>query len=477
MTPGSLRGLTAPRDDAVAAEPLGEREFASRMERLGPFEAAPRLAVGVSGGADSLALSLLADRWARQRGGTVLALTVDHGLRAAAAGEAAQVGAWLGARNIPHRILAWTGPKPDQGLQAAARDARRDILLRQCRAGGILHLLLAHHEDDQAETLVMRVAADSGPDGLAGMAAIVETSDVRVLRPLLDVPRARLAATLAAIEQPWIEDPSNRDPRFSRARLRSLASAGGAAAAVAAPAMRFGRERALREAAVADILARTTALYPEGWAVVAAEPLCAAMPAIGRRALARILMCVGGEAYPPRTAGLEELFAVLRAGKLAGGRTLAGCRVVPRRPRLTPGGVTQGSAMHGSVVVVREAAAIGADVPVSGPGAYEWDGRFRLRVEGKVAAGTVLRALGEDGWARIVTELGSGAKPLRSLVLPPARATLPALCDLDGVVAVPHLTYRRQGVDPDSVKVASVSFRPRHALAGAGFANVADRRQ
>jgi tRNA(Ile)-lysidine synthase len=434
------------------------------MARAAPFEAAPRLAVAVSGGADSLALTLLADRWAAGCGGTVVALTVDHGLRAAAAAEAAQVGAWLRTRGIRHHILPWQGPKPGHGLkpaglQAAARAARRDLLTAYCRASGILHLLLAHHQDDQAETLVMRLAADSGPDGLAGMAALVEAADLRVLRPLLDVPRARLAATLDAFGQEWIEDPSNRDQRFSRARIRALAASGDA---VAAPAAVFGRERARRDDAVAELLARSVAVYPQGWALVAPDLLGAAAPDLARRALARILMCVGGEAYAPRGERLDALFAAIRERGLAGGRTLAGCRLIPRRQGLA---------------VVREAAAMAEATPVTGPGRYDWDGRFRVRVEGKMRPGTVVRALGEDGWQAVAAAPGSGPKPLRSLVLPPVRATLPALCDLDGVVDVPHLTYRRQGVDPDSVKVVSVSFRPRHALAGAAFASIADRRQ
>ena len=451
-------------DTPSAVAPLTDQDFAGRMARAAPFESAPRLAVGVSGGPDSLALTLLADRWARQRGGAVLALTVDHGLRAEAAAEAAQVGAWLGARGIRHRVLAWSGHErrglQAGGLQAAARAARRNILTSHCRGEGILHLLLAHHQDDQAETLVMRLAADSGPDGLSGMAAVAETAELRVLRPLLEVPRARLAATLEALGQPWIEDPSNRDPRFSRTRIRSL-SAG--SAAVAAPALGFGRERARRDLDVAEVLARSTEIYPEGWALVASDGLAAAPPAIARRALARILMCIGGGDYAPRADRLDALLAAIRAGGLAGGRTLAGCRLVPRRQGL---------------MVVREAAAVAADQPVAAPGPYIWDGRFCVAVAGAaVPPGTVLRALGEDGWRAVAAELGSRAKPLRSLMLPPVRATLPALCDLDGVAHVPHLTYRRQGVDPDSVKVVSVSFRPRHALAGAGFASVADRRQ
>lgn len=434
------------------------------MAPFAPFESAPRLAVAVSGGSDSLALTLLADRWATRRGGDIVALTVDHGLRPEAAAEAAQVGAWLAGRGIRHRVLVWEGAKPGHGLkraglQAAARAARRDLLAAECRRAGILHLLLGHHQDDQAETLVMRLAADSGPDGLAGMAACVESADLRLLRPLLAVPRARLAASLAALGQSWIEDPSNRDPRFSRARLRSLAAG---TAAVAAPAAGFGRERAGRDGQVADLLARCVAVYPEGWASVAPDLLATAPPAIGRRALARLLMCVGGAAYPPRTERLERIYAAICGGPLAGGRTIAGCRLVPRR---------------GGLLVVREEAAIGAERAVLGPGRAVWDGRFDLSLTGLTAPpGAVLRALGEAGWREVAPHL----KSLGSLSLPPlVRASLPTLYDLDGVVEVPHLTYRRHGVDPDSVKVVSVNFRPRYALAGAGFASVspADRRQ
>jgi tRNA(Ile)-lysidine synthase len=422
------------------------------MVALAPFERAPRLAVGVSGGPDSLALTLLADRWARRRGGSVVGLTVDHGLRAEATAEAARVGMWLAGRGIRHHILPWRGPKPSRGLQATARAARRELLTSFCRADAILHLLLAHQQDDQAETLVMRLAADSGLDGLAGIARVAETPDLRILRPVLDVPRTRLAATLRAANQPWIEDPANRDPRFSRSRVRSLIATG---LAIAAPAARFARARAEREAGVAAGLAGAVALYPEGWAVLAPAVLAAAPLEIGRRMLARVLMCVGAQAYPPRRARLDPLYDAICGGALAGGRTLAGCRLVPVRRGL---------------VIARELAAVGPEQPVAAAGHYVWDERFRLRLAGRRAApATRLRALGEAGWAEIVGRANS----LRSLPLPPVvRATLPALYDLDGVAEVPHLTYRREGLDPDSVTVMSAGFRPRHILAGAGFAGL-----
>src|ERR1700693_3737439 len=131
-------------DGDTNAAPLTDAEFAARLDALGPFERAPRLAVAVSGGADSLALALFADAWARARGGRIAALTVDHRLRAASATEARQVGAWLAPRGIVHRTLAWEGPHPESDIQAAARAARYRLLEAWCEEQGILHLLTAH---------------------------------------------------------------------------------------------------------------------------------------------------------------------------------------------------------------------------------------------------------------------------------------------------------------------------------------------
>jgi tRNA(Ile)-lysidine synthase len=187
-----------------AAAPVSDAEFAAAIGRLGPFEPAPDLAVAVSGGADSLALTLLADRWARACGGRITALTVDHRLRAESGDEARRVGAMLGARGIAHEILVWHGPYPLHDLQAAARAARYRLLGDWCRARHVLHLLTAHHQDDQAETLLLRLGRGSGLAGLAGMAPLVEEAHWRLLRPLLDLPAARLRATLEQTGQDWI---------------------------------------------------------------------------------------------------------------------------------------------------------------------------------------------------------------------------------------------------------------------------------
>jgi tRNA(Ile)-lysidine synthase len=432
------------------SQPLSDAEFDWRLTALGPFEAAPRLAVAVSGGADSLALVLLADRWARARRGSVVALTVDHGLRPESGAEAREVGMWLAARNIPQRIIAWHGPKPPAGIQAAAREARFGLLASHCRTERILHLLLAHQADDQAETFVLRLTAESGPDGLAGMAAIVEHADLRVLRPLLDVPHERLVAVLTATGQPWIEDPSNRNPRFARAALRAFVF--GPNDAALAVARGYAAERLAREMATAALLGRIATVRPGGWVEIDLAAFLAAPEDLARRALLRTVMAVGGLAYPPRGERVDRLFTAVRQRCLAGGRTLGGCRIVNRRDAL---------------LAVREPAAVGPEVPIPVAGTYSWDGRFAVRVAGRPGPQTRLGALGTAGWAALI----AADKSLKNNRIPGmARCVLPALWDLDGVLDVPHLSYRRQGADADSVGVVSAVFRSRQVLAGAGFA-------
>jgi len=435
----------------LAAEPTGTRpieaaEFAALIERFAPFGPAPRLAVAVSGGADSLALTLLADEWARAAGGAITALTVDHRLRPEAAAEAARVAGWLGARGIAHATLVRDGPIPSGDLQAVARAARYGLLEGWCAAHGVLHLLMAHHREDQAETVLLRLARGSGLDGLAGMAAEVEHRACRVLRPLLGTPRARLAATLAARGQDWIEDPSNLDPAYARVRLRRsaamLAAEGLSADRLAATAGLLGRARAVLEAAVAAHLAEAVWLHPAGFAWLDPARLCAAPEEVALRTLAAVLATVSGEYYPPRLDGLERLRRQL-PHDLGAGRTLGGCRVLPRR---------------GRILVCREPAAVAPPVAAAPGAAVRWDGRFLLQLPPTAPAGLRLGAL------RAAPE----AAKMRSDVPPAARATLPALGDDAGIVAVPHLDYRRNDTAAALLGV-TLGFRPTRPLARGDF--------
>ncbi len=450
--------LREPRqaEAAAAAKPVGGPEFARAMAALGPFESAPRLALAVSGGSDSMALALLASAWAEAKGGEATALIVDHGLRRGSAAEAGRVRAWLRARGIGCRILRWRGAKPAANLQAAARAARYALLTGWCRKAGILHLLLAHQQDDQAETLLLRLGRGSGLDGLAAMAPLAPGADLRLLRPLLDFPRARLAATLAAQKQPWIEDPANRDPRHARARLRALMPAlareGLTATRLAATAARLARARRALERALEALLAASVTLDPAGYAILERGPLAAAPEELGLRALAALLQCLGGGGYPPRLARLERLYRALRLDGLPKARTLGGCRIM----RLLPGDARR-------LLVCREPGAVARGQKIVPGGSLHWDGRFVISLTGRprAARGALhVAALGAQGWR------GLRAADLEHCPIPtPARPSLPALFDLDGPLAVPHLCYGRGGLGPDSVEHCRAEFRPSRTLA------------
>ncbi len=302
---------------------LSDQAFADRMAALGPFEPAPRLAAAVSGGADSLALALLAQRWAIGRGGSLLALIVDHRLRPESSREAAETMARLAGQRIPARVLALSGLHPGPALAERARQARYAILLEACRAEGILHLLLGHHAADQSETLLMRALSASGPAGLAGMAAIVETPYVRLLRPLLPVAPGRLRDTLTEAGIAWAEDPSNLDIHALRPRLRALRGdrdgGGPATTALSEAATRTGQFRAEQERETASLLGRIT-VRPEGFAVI--EP-----PSLPVKVLSALMQTVSGAPYPPRHRSLASLAASLRPATLGGTRLMAGGRM------------------------------------------------------------------------------------------------------------------------------------------------------
>jgi tRNA(Ile)-lysidine synthase len=220
------------------------------------WKAAPAIVLAVSGGPDSIALMWLAVRWRRAlaRGPRLIAVTVDHGLRAEAAREARDVKRLARALDLPHRTVRWSGTKPRAGLPAAAREARYRLLAQAARACGATHVLTAHTRDDQAETLLMRMLRGSGIAGLAAMARESEREGLRLARPFLNVSKAQLIATLKKAKIEFADDPTNRDLNFTRPRIRTLmpvlATEGGDASNLARLASRLARANAAVEVLV-----------------------------------------------------------------------------------------------------------------------------------------------------------------------------------------------------------------------------------
>jgi len=292
-----------------------------------------------------MALLHLAVQWraAREAGPALMSATVDHGLRPPSAAEAAAVKRLSLDLGVPHRTLCWLGPKPQTGLQEAARHARHRLLAEAARDAGAGHVLTAHTRDDQAETVLLRLARGSGLTGLAGMARTSALDGLALVRPLLDLPKARLIATLQAAQIPFVDDASNHDPRFTRVRLRglmpALAAEGLDSSRLARLARRMARADAALESATAEALVRVSVASPSGSGSVVIDAAgFSRLP--GEVALRVLRQAITGKGYegPVELAKLEALLDALEAARSGAPqrfrRTLAGALITLEAGRL-----------------------------------------------------------------------------------------------------------------------------------------------
>ncbi len=417
----------------MTAPPLDAQWFGAALAQaagghgdFAPGSAAP-VALAVSGGADSMALALLA---AEALGPSRLrALTVDHRLRPQAAAEARWVAGQMAARGIAHDILTRPDAPLGGNLQDQARQARYRLLEDWCAGQGVAWLMTAHHQGDQAETLLLRLARGSGVDGLAAMTpmrpALTRPDGPRLLRPLLTQPPAALRAYLMARDQGWVEDPSNQDRGFERVRARALLAdpplEGLTPARLAGVAAAMRRARAALAHYTQAWLDRAVAWRATGDARLDLDGLGAVPDEIALRGLAMLVTAVAGNVQPPRLAPLERLLAALRTGRGVA-RTLGGVEIWPE-------------AGGGAAVIAREPAAARRDLRRLLPGQSAlWDGRFQIVLADTAAAACDLRALGQDGWQALG---GLNRPPVAYKVA----LSQPSLWRRDRLLAAPTLGY------------------------------------
>lgn len=348
--------------------------LAALADCLQRHEISGRVGVAVSGGGDSMALLVLA----AEAGVATAAVSVDHGLRPEGRDEIAAVASLCARLGVEHHVLHWRHDGRGN-LQAAARAGRYGLIAGWARSKGLQAVLLGHTLDDQAETVLMRLARGSGVDGLGGMADAVDLAGARFLRPFLTVERAALRAVLRLRGNAWCEDGSNEDPRFARVRARlalaALAPLGIDAQGLATTASRMRRARGALEAEVAEAL-RRSARDEKGTVILSPETLDM-QPEIRDRLIVHCLRGLVGASYPPRHAALKRWVEMARAGRAG---PLMGCMLRPE-----PVGLR----------LFREAAAVrGRQVPAGDV----WDGRWRAEAAGsEELTGLVMRALGREG--------------------------------------------------------------------------------
>ncbi len=371
-----------------------------------------RLGLAVSGGSDSLALLHLCADWARAGGPALSVATVDHGLRAEAAAEAAAVGRVCAGLGLPHAVLRWSPGWDRRGnLAAAAREARYRLLADWAAGQGIADLALGHTADDQAETVLMRLLRGSGADGLAAMAARTARGALTLHRPLLAVPRARLRDELTQRGVGWIDDPSNADPRADRIRVRqAMAALGLDRAGLLETALRMRAVAEVAEDAARALAQASAHLLPAGAVRLDPAALGRARLETAERLFAAALQWTAAAPYRPRHAALRRALAQALAARPA---TLHGCLILPRK---------------GALWVVREPKAALQAAPVP-PGAL-WDGRFTL-APGQ--PGTHVAALGVTGLLHFPNWRKTHDLPRAALL------SSPALWSGDSLVAAPLL--------------------------------------
>lgn len=314
----------------------------------------------VSGGGDSLALLFLLkthlDTHAPRT--RLLAVTVDHRLRAASTGEALEVARLCGRHGIEHRTVAWSGDKPGTGVSAAARDARHHLLADAARDAGTDLVLTGHTLDDQAETVAMRRARRDAGEGLSGIApATLYRESVWFCRPLLAARRQPLRDWLSRRDIAWIDDPSNDDPASERVRVRSQLTEP-ETDALARMAEEAGRQR-IQRSGEAALLIDEFASLPSGGLVRLDPRMFVPASEAAVLALRAILATVGGTPRLPDRARTEALTARLAAGPV---RATLSRAVIDARPD--------------GIWITREARSLPA-VPLAGEPVV-WDGRWRL---------------------------------------------------------------------------------------------------
>ncbi len=398
--------------------------------RLEALEPAPRpLVLAVSGGSDSSALLRLAAESPGLRARTALVATVDHGLRPEAAAEAAQVGRWCAGLGLPHEILLWRGEKPQGGLSARARAARYDLLRAVAGVRGAA-LVTAHTADDQAETFLMNLTRGSGLRGLAAMPPRSLREGVPLLRPLLETSRAQLRDWLKAQGAPWIEDPSNLDPRRLRPRLRQAAGLleafGLSRPRLLETVAHLARAREALAAMEAALAAEAESRGPLGESLLKRGPFRSAPREPALRVFAESLRRTGGAEHPPRFAALERAFDLWTEGALGGGISLGGALLRP--------------AEGGDLRLLPEPGRTPAPEALAPGESRIWAGRWRAQLAPEAPEGLELAALGSAGEARLRAEARAERWRPSELWLaahPEARAASPALRLRGALWAVP----------------------------------------
>ena len=201
--------------------PIEEKVFLSLLKNIKNFEKKPHIAVGVSGGPDSMLLTYLLLKWIKLKKGKLTALVFDHNIRSNSKNESYKVKKMLSNYNVETFIIR---PKKNKLIKKNMEDARINRfegLISFCKKNNILHLFLGHHFDDNLETFLIRKINGSNLEGLASMNFVSYFNNIQILRPLLLTKKISILNFNKKNKIKFINDPSNNDVNYTRVKVRN----------------------------------------------------------------------------------------------------------------------------------------------------------------------------------------------------------------------------------------------------------------
>ena len=309
-----------------------EKSFFGLMDSLGPFEKKPELAVGVSGGVDSMFLCYLSNKWIQMKRGKLTALVVDHGLRQNSKIECKQVQQFLNKKKISNHYFKWNPKKSFKiGSQRDAREYRYKIIEDWCYKKNILHLLIAHHFDDQKETFFIRLNSNSNAYGLSCMSKITFKKNIRLLRPLLEFNKSKIKSYLIKEKISWIEDQTNFTDKYTRNRYRKIMpyveQYGLTDNKFKKIFQHANKEKKLLENKVLDWLIKNIEINPLGYAIISTKNFSLLSQKEFIFIFSRILMTISGKIYPPKSKNIITLYKRIKSNKNNLGMNIGGCHI------------------------------------------------------------------------------------------------------------------------------------------------------
>lgn len=309
---------------------IHQEDFNENLENI-IRETPEKIAVAISGGSDSMALTLLSYNWSKLKKIDIISITVDHNLRKESGKEAKLVSNYMERRGIPHKILKYEGKIPKSNIESIAREYRYKMLFEYCKKENIKYLFIAHNADEQTETFFLNLSRGSGVYGLSSIPNIQEKEGIKIVRPMLNYSKKEIKEYLKKEKQKWIEDPSNKSDKYKRVRVRKLKKVLDELELtnerISKTILNMQRTREAIEFYVNEFIKEVKEYDDSEKILLKAENMKRYPKEIVLRGLSKILKEFGKKIYPPRLENLENIYYKIIRNELNKSTTLFGGKI------------------------------------------------------------------------------------------------------------------------------------------------------